>query len=296
MIRTALAIAAAALIPVLAAHLPFTASADSHPRSTDAALPSTTTVAAIEAMTIDMAVETVSKMTDEQAVHVFNEMSTAKVVEMMGKMDISQVSTIWGDMAPPKAGAVMEDVPIETATQIVGLVSEDRMVARLPEMSPQKLWQIPPELLHDRMPGVNAMHLNAWTRPQVPEDLPAPIPGEATDDRAVYVVPEARSDEWALVVGSPAPFTNIWAKFARPLDDLRVVLEGFGASQPVGTPDLPAGAIANSFFSISLGNVAPRDVVAAAAIAFVDKSVDGQRKWDASEGRRTREKEGGASS
>jgi hypothetical protein len=85
-------------------------------------------------------------------------------------------------------------------------------------------------------------------------------------------VPEARSDEWALVIGSPAPFTNIWAKFARPLDDLQVVLDGFGASQPVGTPDLPAGAIANSFFSISLGDVAAQDVVAAAAIAFVDKS------------------------
>ncbi|PKB79455.1 MAG: hypothetical protein BZY88_13225 [SAR202 cluster bacterium Io17-Chloro-G9] len=277
MIRTALAIVAAALLPILAAQLPYTASAIPQVQaqvatSTDAVLPPTTTVAAIEAMSIDMAVETVGQMTQEEAVHVFNEMGTAKVVEMMGKMDVVKVSAIWGDMEPPKAGAVMEDVPVETASQIVGLVSEDRLVARLPEMSAQKLWQIPPELLHDRMPGVNAMHLNAWTRPQVPEDLPAPIPGEATDDRAVYVVPEVRSDEWALVIGSPSPFVNIWAKFARPLDDLRVVLDGFGASQPVDTPDLPAGAIANSFFSISLGDVASRDVVAAAAIAFVDKS------------------------
>jgi hypothetical protein len=277
MIRTALAVAAAALFPILAAQLPYTAGAIPRAQaqvatSTDAVLPSTTTVAAIEAMAIDMAVETVEKMTEEQAVHVFNEMSTAKVVEMMGKMDVVKVSAIWGDMEPPKAGAVMEDVPVETASQIIGLVSEDRLVARLPEMTPQKMWQISPELLQDRMPGVNAMHLNAWTRPQVPDDLPAPIPGEATDDRAVYVVPEARSNEWALVVGSPAPFVNIWAKFARPLDDIRVVLDGFGASQPVDTPDLPAGAIANSFFSISLGDIAPRDVVAAAAIAFVDKS------------------------
>ena len=277
MIRTALAIATAALLSILMAQLPYTAGAIPHVQAqvattTVAGLPSTTTVAAIEAMTIDMAVETVVQMTEEQAVHVFNEMSTAKVVEMMGHMDVVKVSSIWGDMDPPKAGAVMEGVPVETAIQIVGLVSEDRLVARLPEMSPQKLWQIPPQLLHDRMPGVNAMHLNAWTRPQVPEDLPAPIPGEATDTRAVYVVPEARSDEWALVIGSLAPFLNIWAKFARPLDDLRVVLEGFGASQPVDTPDLPAGAIANSFFSISLGDVAPRDIVAAAAIAFVDKS------------------------
>ena len=196
MIRTALAIAAAALIPVLAAHLPFTASADSHPRSTDAALPSTTTVAAIEAMTIDMAVETVSKMTDEQAVHVFNEMSTAKVVEMMGKMDISQVSTIWGDMAPPKAGAVMEDVPIETATQIVGLVSEDRLVARLPEMSPQKLWQIPPELLHDRMPGVNAMHLNAWTRSLKTCRRLSPAKPPMTGPSTSCQRPEATSGPW----------------------------------------------------------------------------------------------------
>ena len=109
---------------------------------------------------------------------------------------------------------------------------------------------MPPELLQDRMPGVNAMHLNAWTRPQVPDDLPAPIPTDTTDDRAVYIVPEARSDEWALVVGSPAPFTNIWAKFARPLDDIRVVLDGFGDQQPTNTPALPTGMIANSFFRI----------------------------------------------
>jgi PGF-pre-PGF domain-containing protein len=277
MIRIALLIATAALLPILIAQLPYSASADSPilaqvATSTNAVMPSSTTIAAIEAMTIDVAVDAMGKMTNEEAVHVFNEMNTAKVVEMMGHMDVKKVSSIWGDMEPSKAGAVMEDVEVATASQIVGLVSAERLVARLPEVSPQKLWQMPPELLHDSMPGVNAMHLNAWTRPQVPDDLPAPIPTDTTDDRAVYIVPEARSDEWALVVGSPAPFTNIWAKFARPLDDIQVVLDGFGDQQPSGTPDLPVGAVANSFFSINLGGVASQDVVAAAAIAFVDKS------------------------
>jgi len=277
MIRIALLIAAAILLPILVAQLPYSASADSPilaqvATSTDALIPSTTTIAAIEAMTIDIAVDAMDKMTNEQAVHVFNEMNTVKVVEMMGHMDISRVSSIWGDMEPSKAGAVMEDVEVDTASQIVGLVSSERLVERLPEISPQKLWQMPPELLQDRMPGVNAMHLNAWTRPQVPDDLPAPSPTDTTDDRAVYIVPEARSDEWALVVGSPAPFTNIWAKFARPLDDIRVVLDGFGDQQPTNTPALPTGMIANSFSRIELGEVSSQDVVAAAAIAFVDKS------------------------
>jgi hypothetical protein len=78
-------------------------------------------------------------------------------------MDVEKVSSIWGDMEPSEAGAVMEDVEVATASQIVGLVSAERLVARLPEMSPQKLWQMPPEMLHDRMPGVNAMHL--WPGP-----------------------------------------------------------------------------------------------------------------------------------
>jgi len=177
MIRIALLIAAAILLPILVAQLPYSASADSPilaqvATSTDALIPSTTTIAAIEAMTIDIAVDAMDKMTNEQAVHVFNEMNTVKVVEMMGHMDISRVSSIWGDMEPSKAGAVMEDVEVDTASQIVGLVSSERLVERLPEISPQKLWQMPPELLQDRMPGVNAMHLNAWTRPQVPDDLP----------------------------------------------------------------------------------------------------------------------------
>jgi Mg/Co/Ni transporter MgtE len=140
MIRIALLIAAAILLPILVAQLPYSASADSPilaqvATSTDALIPSTTTIAEIEAMTIDVAVDAMDKMTNEQAVHVFNEMNTVKVVEMMGHMDISRVSSIWGDMEPSKAGAVMEDVEVDTASQIVGLVSSERLVERLPEIS-----------------------------------------------------------------------------------------------------------------------------------------------------------------
>jgi hypothetical protein len=88
MIRITLLLAATALLPILVAQLPYSASADSPilaqiATSTDAVIPSSTTIAAIETMTIDVAVDTMDKMTNEEAVHVFNEMPTAKVVEMM---------------------------------------------------------------------------------------------------------------------------------------------------------------------------------------------------------------------
>ena len=218
----------------------------------------------------------------DEAIAVFNEMSTDKAVKMMGGMDITLASAIWGEMEPRKAGEVMEAVPIEAATGIVEMVPERSLVARLPEISAQKLWEMPPELLLGKLPSVDAMHLNAWVRPQVAPDLPEPVAALPSDDRSVYIVPEGRESEWALVVASPAPFDRIWAKFTRRLTDVRFVIESLGAEKPSGTPSLPPGRIAASFFSIDVENAAPRDVSAAAAITFVDKSwLDANRvhKW-----------------
>jgi hypothetical protein len=207
----------------------------------------------------------------ETAVAAFNEMRTAKVVDMMGAMDVAKASDIWGDMEPVKAGAVMEDVPVDTADEIVKLVSEDRLVARLPEMSAQKLWDLPLELLLRKPPSVDAMQLDFWNRPEVASDLPDPVATTTTDSRSVYVLPETRESEWALVVASPAPFQKVWAKFTRHLSDVRIVVESL-PGRPEGTPELLPGRVANAFIQSNLQGTLEQDIQVAAAIAFVDKS------------------------
>ncbi len=157
-------------------------------------------------------------------------------------------------MEKSKAGEIMEQVPIETATKVMELVSEERLVPRLPEMSAEKLWELPLELLIDKLPSVPIMHLDPWLSPRVPSDL-SPAETTASDENVTeYTLAEARENQWAQIAGSPAPIERVWARFARALEDVRVKVETFD-QKPAGVPDLPHDQIANAFFSVSLENV-----------------------------------------
>ena len=141
------------------------------------------------------------------------EMPAELAVWMMGAMAIEKVSDIWSRVEKVRAGEIMEIVPIETAVKVVAMVSEERLVPRLPEMSPEKLWEFPLELLIDKLPGVSVMQLDSWNPPEVPASLSPAETTRSDENVTEYTLAEAREDQWALLVGSPAPFERIWARF-----------------------------------------------------------------------------------
>jgi PGF-pre-PGF domain-containing protein len=207
----------------------------------------------------------------EKGALIMAEMPAELAVWMMGAMEVEKVSDMWSRVEKVKAGEIMEMVPIEIAVKVVEMISEERLVPRLPEMSPQKLWEFPLELLMEKLPGVPVMHLDSWNRPPVPADL---VPAETTrsdEDVTEYALAEARESQWAVIVGSPAPIERVWARFSRPLFNVRIKVESFD-ERPVDTPDFPQDQIANSFFAISLEGAQPQDLMVAAAIVSVDKS------------------------
>ena len=234
-------------------------------------------------MEATLAAEIVVEMDNEKAAAIMEEIDSEKgslimaempaelAVWVMGAMKVEKAADMWSRMEKVKAGEIMEKVPIETAVKVVGMVSEERLVPRLPEMSPEKLWEFPLELLIDKLPSVPVMHLDSWNRPQVPADLSPAQTTRSDDNVTEYTLAEARENQWALLAGTPAPFERVWARFTRALENVRVKLERFDR-KPFGTPDLPQGQISNSFFAVSLENVMPQDVIVAAAIVSVDNS------------------------
>jgi PGF-pre-PGF domain-containing protein len=178
---------------------------------------------------------------------------------------------MWSLVEKVKAGAILEGIPTEVTGEIISLVPEDRLIDRLPEMSAAKLWEVPLELLMENLPSVPVMHLDFWNRPQVPGDLPDPVASQVSQSVTEYALPEARENEWAVLVSSPAPVDRIWARFTRPLTNVQIEFELLDG-QPADTTALPPGRIANSFFRVSLVNARATDVSVAAALISVETS------------------------
>ena len=225
----------------------------------------------IEAASLKDAMSMIAGMTDELVARAFEEMSTAKVVGMIGVMEADRSAEVWSQMAPEKSGAVMEELPTDWATGVVQLVPEERHIARLPEISPKKLWEMPLHVLMDELPSVPVTHLDVWIRPEVDPELSPPVSSRPSETLTVYTLPEAPESDWALLVNSPAPLDAVLAKFNRALSNVRFLVEDL-VQKPAAAPDLPADRIVNAFFNLSVENAQPGDISVAAAIIFVENS------------------------
>ena len=230
-----------------------------------------------------------AKMEVGEAAMIVDGMASAKAADIMATMEQGKASLVFeqvgrrqgsgddgrdegrkgcrdmGGMAPSPAGVVFEAAPVELGTEIVEVLPENTLIPRLPEVSAPRLWQMPFRLLARNLPSVPAEHLSAWERPEVASDLPQPELALTTETTSIYLLPEARQDQWALVVGSPAPIETMWARFTRPRSDVGVMVRDLGVS-PEGTPE---GLVANTFFSVGIENATPEDISGVAAIVSV---------------------------
>ena len=225
----------------------------------------------MEQMGTEKGAAAMGNMPGHKASLIMEKMSTDKAVAMMGAMDVTRASDVWSQVEKVKAGTLMERVPAEKAAEIVALVSEERLVPRLPEISPAKLWEMPLQLLMDKLPTVPVMHLDSWNRPPVPVDLPPARPMAAGQDLTEFLLPEARGGQWAEVAGDLPDVDRMWARFTRDLSDVGVKLERL-AARPPGVSSLPQSRVVSSFLAVSLENAQPADVSVAAAVVSVEKS------------------------
>ena len=217
------------------------------------------------------AAELMAEMDFVKASAVMDELTTDRGVGLIGSMDLARSAEIWSRMEPVKAGAVFDEVPVEWTTEVIKAVPEDRLIARLPEASTIKLWEVPLQTLMDNLPSVPVMHLDFWNRPEVDPALRPAEREELSPLTAVYTLPEAREAEWALLVGSPLPVERLWVRFNRPLSNVRTIVEQL-SQRPPNTVELPPGRVPNTFLNLKLENANPADISIAAAIVSVEKS------------------------
>ena len=208
------------------------------------------------------AVETVG------AASIIERVETGHAASIIGVVDVAKASDILSEVAPAQAGAILEMVPTERVTDVVQLMDEEKLIERLPQMSPQKLFQVPAEVLIQELPSVPVEVITAEVVPDALAQLPVQI--ATTPDSAIYETGESPAQAWIVLVGSPFPIDRILGKFNSATSDIRVTVEDLSAL-PLGALDFPAGETVHSIFSIGVENVEPSEFASAHVTFFVEK-------------------------
>jgi hypothetical protein len=130
---------------------------------------------------------------------------------------------------------------------------------RVIEMSPEKFFLIPMDVLLANLPGVSVEILARELAPQPEGSLSGPTSQQVSDVLVEYLVPRTIADAWAKIIGSPAPLDVVLAKFTRDLTLVRVVVEDF-TEPPPNAPPLPPEDILNSIFTIELPDADADDI------------------------------------
>lgn len=208
-------------------------------------------------------------------IEVLEVMDSTSAGTMIDVMDAGVAAALWGVMDSKRAGPVLDAVTTEQATEIVSLVPEANLLDRMPEVTPQRMWAMPLELLIQKMPSAPVSHLDFWLKPHPAAERDAPVATELSETATEYAIAPTAVGEWSALVGSPQGIDRILARFSQERRDVKVFIERLGleSSSPLPElPPLPLGRIANAFFKIEVNNTEPEDVLATAAMFSVEKS------------------------
>ena len=216
-------------------------------------LDSSTAADIIENIATVKAAEIIANMDPGKAADVLENVATVKADEILrsladdkGASIIAQVgarkaSDILSIVSPKKAAAILEMTPTERVTEIVKVMGEGKLIERLPEMSPDKLFGIPIEVLFDRLPSVPTEQLVFEETPEVdPSLLPPTV--TRVGNRAIYTVPDTGELKWAKLVGSPVFIDGILGKFNRRFTNVNINVREI-AFTPSGIPPVGPGML-----------------------------------------------------
>ena len=247
--------------------------------------------AVVTRLTDTKAGEIVEGLADDKASEVIEDVPTAKAATVLSTVTSGKAATVLtgttrakakdvlSAVPKKKAGQIMQEVPTPDLTEIVELMTESSLVERLPELTIDKLNEIPQATLFAKLAGVNADNLTKETVPRAELDQYNAV--QVTPDLVAYEVPSTGERVWAKIVGSPEPIEAILAQFSRNIPDLMVNLETLTAL-PDGVAALSAGQIVNAMFQVDLENAQPEDVVMAHLTVYIEKAwlqANNVHKW-----------------
>lgn len=234
----------------------------------------------------DVAARTVKKVLDDsgpmrvaQIIERMEPIKSAQIVATLESIDAAIIVTeitsaklpeILSNIPPQRAGLILDLLSTERVTELVSLIEQSDLISILPEMSPDKLFEIPLDVLFSSLPSVPVEPFAFAVSPPVDPNLPLPTVTEVTDTLSIYAVPNTGELTWVTMVGSPAPIEKILGKFRRSITDLLLEIEQL-AEKPPSTPDFRPDQVINTFFRVDVPDVLPEDISAIHLTFFVLK-------------------------
>jgi hypothetical protein len=136
-------------------------------------------------------------------VEVLEAMDPSGAGRMIDVMDSGVAAALWGVMNSERAGLVLDTVMIEQATEIVSLVPEPDLLDRMSEVTLQRMWAMPLELLIQKMPSAPVSHLDFWLKPHPAPERDAPVATELSEIATEYAIAPTAAGEWSALVWKP---------------------------------------------------------------------------------------------
>lgn len=234
----------------------------------------------VEQMASGKAAEIIEQVATQKAAEILDKVATERATEVIRDVATSKASDVLSQVPPKKSAAIMEQLEVSRATELVTAMPEASLVQRLPEMKPEKLFQLPRKVLLDKLVSVPAVVIVSEQPPSV--TAPPPVVLSASEDLTIYALPRTERRQWAKLIGSPVYIEQALGKFLRDLTDVRIRLEELD-QLPTGVAALPASEILDPpYFRIEMENAAPEDLAAAHVTLALGKQwleANGIHRW-----------------
>jgi PGF-pre-PGF domain-containing protein len=234
----------------------------------------------VEQLETPKAAEVLGMVATEKAAEILDRVATERAAEVIRDVETSKASDVLSQVPPKKSAAIMERLEVSRATELVTAMPEASLIQRLPEMKPEKLFQLPRKVLLDKLVSVPAVAIVSEQPPSVTAPPPAVL--SASENLTIYALPRTERQQWAKLIGSPVYIEQALGKFLRDLTDVRIRLEELDQLPP-GVATLPASEIPDPpYFRIEMEKAAPEDLAAAHVTLAVGKQwleANGIHRW-----------------
>jgi PGF-pre-PGF domain-containing protein len=240
--------------------------------------------AIISSITEAKAVEIIELISDSKAATTIEKITVTKAATIAEGITSSKAASVFSLVTPQVVGEIFDSIKTSTVSNIIIEMAEESLVARLPEMTAEKMFAVDPAILFKSMPNAPTEQLVAETAPEVPADLPAPSAVQSSDapgGESIYLVEKTKSGHWAGLVGSPKPIDKILGKFASDLDNVNVIVTNL-TGIPSGITAIPGNDIVSDYFDVEVSNTSDGDLVGVHTTFYIDKSwleVNEIHKW-----------------
>ena len=158
---------------------------------------------------------------------------------------------------------------------------EDKLVERLPQMSAEKLFQVPSSVLFDELPQVPAEQLAPELVPTVGPGLPDVVHVRTGGNDSLFAVPQTAELGWSTLAEGTQSVERILGKFTQRLEQVQVRVRQLRA-EPGETLGTAGDTSVYETYRVEIADIGRDDILAAHLTFSVEKAwleTEGLHKW-----------------